>query len=266
MIVDGKAIVARIYNETQNIVSHMDVRPHLTIFTCAPNFETQKYLTLKRKTAHEIGIEVDVIEFPSDISTHDAILAIAHARKETDGIVVQLPLPSHIDTDAVQRAIPKNYDVDASWYDGSSDMILPPVVGAIGEIAKTYDVLWKDKKVVVVGNGRLVGKPSAVWVAKQGALVSMVTREGGNLADETKNADIIILGAGSPGILTKDMVKVGAVIFDAGTSEEGGKLVGDADAGCAEVASLFTPVPGGIGPLTIAKLFENVIILSSQHQ
>ena len=121
MIVDGKAIALRIYNEVANQVSHMDSKPHLTVFTCAPNFETQKYLSLKRKKAHEVGIGVSVIEFPSEITTAEVITSITHACMQTNGIIVQLPFPAHVDIATVLKAVPLSYDVDAVHYDGKSD-------------------------------------------------------------------------------------------------------------------------------------------------
>jgi len=263
MIVDGKAIASRIYREIQNEVTHMQSKPHLTVFTCAPNFETQKYLALKRRKAHEVGISMNVIEFPSTITTEEVITSIAHSCIQTDGIIVQLPFPSHIAIDTVLKTIPAEYDVDAVSYDGSNETILPPVVGAIKEIALVHDILFAAQKIAIVGKGRLVGAPSEIWCQKQGAQVSVVTRETQNRDEIIAVARIIILGAGQPNLLTPDMICKGAVIFDAGTSEDGGILRGDADPLCAEKASVFTPVPGGIGPITIAILLRNLVTLAS---
>jgi methylenetetrahydrofolate dehydrogenase (NADP+)/methenyltetrahydrofolate cyclohydrolase len=262
MIVDGKAIAGRIFGEIKNQVSHMDVRPHLTVFTCAPNFETQKYLSLKRKKAHEVGIGVSLVEFPKEITTDEVVVSVQHACMQTNGIIVQLPFPPHIDIDVVLSAIPKSYDVDAVWYDGQDDTVLPPVVGAIAEIGKTHDVLFATQKVVIVGKGRLVGTPAFLWTQKQGANVSVIDRDTKDPQEYIANADILILGAGKPSLVEKDQVKQGVLIFDAGTSEEGGVLKGDADGNCAEKASLFTPVPGGIGPVTVAILLRNLVILT----
>lgn len=265
MIVDGKAIASLIYKEIENEISHMQVKPHLTVFTCAPNFETQKYLALKRKKAHEVGISVNVIEFPETITTDEMLISIAHARMQTDGVIVQLPLPMHIDTDAVLAAIPQNCDVDCVHYDGSDGEILPPVVGALREIARMYHVIFSMQRVVVVGNGRLVGAPAAAWCDSQGAQVKVADKTTSDLAVAVKDAQIIILGAGVPGLIMPAMIRDGVIIFDAGTTELGGQLRGDADPGCAEKASLFTPVPGGIGPITIAVLLRNLVALASRQ-
>lgn len=265
MIVDGKAIALRIYNEVANQVSHMDTKPHLTVFTCAPNFETQKYLSLKRKKAHEVGIGVSVIEFPSEITTVEVITSITHACMQTNGIIVQLPFPAHVDIVTVLKAIPLSYDVDAVHYDGKNDLVLPPVVGAIKEIAEVYDVLFATQKVVIVGKGKLVGAPAYLWCQKQGAQVEVIDRQSTNTRELIEQAQILILGAGQPGLITPDQIREHVIIFDAGTSEEGGVLKGDADPSCAKKASLFTPVPGGIGPITVALLLRNLIFLASRQ-
>jgi len=265
MIVDGRAIAALIYKEIENEVSHMHTKPHLTVFTCAPNFETQKYLALKRRKAHEVGISVNVIEFPSLVTTEEVATSIAHARMQTDGIIVQLPFPSHINMETVLRMIPKGSDVDAIHYDGSDDSILPPVVGAIREVAIRHDVLFAAQKVIIVGRGRLVGAPALIWCQKQGAQVEVVTKESENAEELIKTARILILGAGKPRLITADMIADNAIVFDAGTSEDGGVLKGDADPSCATKASLFTPVPGGIGPITIAVLLRNLVTLACRQ-
>ncbi len=262
MIVDGRSIAKEIYREVANQVTHLDVRPHLTVFTCAPNFETQKYLTLKMRKAREVGIGINVIEFPEDITTADVITSIMHACMQTDGVIVQLPFPEHIAIDEVLQVIPPSCDVDVVNYDGTQD-ILPPVVGAINEIAARHDVLFTAQKVAVIGHGRLVGKPAALWARRQGANVEVVTRETGDIKVALQSAHILILGAGDAHMVTPDSISDNVIIFDAGTSEDAGELKGDAHPDCASKASLMTPVPGGIGPVTVAILLRNVVRLAS---
>lgn len=265
MIVDGRGIASLLFKEIRNEISHLGHRPHMTVFTCAPNFETQKYLNLKRKKAHESGIGMSVIEFPSDITTNEVITSIARACIQTDGIIVQLPLPAHIDTDAVLQSIPKELDVDGVHYDGKDSRILPPVVGAIAEIARMHEVFFPTQRVVIAGKGRLVGAPAEIWAKKQGASVQVITRDTEDNEQVIREAHILILGAGSPWFVTPDMVKDGVILFDAGTSEDSGELKGDAHPDCAKKASLFTPVPGGIGPITIAVLLRNLVTLVSRQ-
>lgn len=259
MLVDGRAIAATIYQSIKNELTHGRSRPHLTIFTCAPNFETQKYLALKRKYAAEIGLGVRVIEFPGSCTTEDIIQSIKYAVMQTDAIIVQLPLPAQVDTMAVIEAIPLSYDADGMHYDGTAHTIISPVAGAVAAIAEYYGLLLARQRAVVVGEGRLVGTPVARYLRSVGAQVTIVTKETTDMYTPLASADVIVLGAGVPHLLQPDMIKTGVLIFDAGTSESNGMLVGDAHPDCAHKAALFTPVPGGIGPLTIAVLLRNVV-------
>ena len=253
-----------VYAEVARVVAEYECAPHLTIFTCAPDLPTQQYLELKKRKAAAVGIAVNVIEVPESITTEDMVTTVTQSQMQTDGIIVQLPLPQHIDTDTVLNAIPARYDVDGMHYDGTSATMMSPVVAAIEYIAKEHDVLLATQQVVIVGNGRLVGRPAEVWAQKQGAHVSVVTKETDDAEAKAvvAHADVLILGAGQAGLVQPDMVKDGVIIFDAGTSEDGGELRGDADPACVEKASLITPVPGGIGPLTVACLLRNLVAKS----
>jgi methylenetetrahydrofolate dehydrogenase (NADP+)/methenyltetrahydrofolate cyclohydrolase len=263
MIVDGKALAERIYADLKNAVTALPLPPRLGILTCAPNFETEKYLNLKEKKATSVGVETIRSTHGSSATTDELVAALHKLVEQTDGIVVQLPLPPTVDANVVLHALPSTHDVDALKADTTE--VLSPVVGAIAEILKVHNVPLPKTHVVVVGSGRLVGRPAAHWFMEHGASVSIVTRSTVDIPYYTKNADIIVLGAGVPGLLTSDMVKEGVIILDAGTSEDGGVLVGDADPQCAPKASLFTPVPGGIGPMTIAILLRNLVSLITKH-
>ncbi len=263
MIIDGREIAAQIYDGLRVLIDKQRNRPHLTVFTCAPNFETRKYLTLKKKKAEEVGLGLNVIEFMPDIKTEEIIQSIKQSVNTADGIVIQLPLPKHIDTKAVLAAVPENLDVDAVHYIGEEAVVLPPVVGAINAIAEHHEVSFTNKNVVIVGKGRLVGAPSSLWAKKMGADVTVIDKDTTNTDEILTSADIIISGAGVPGLITPEKIKDGVIIFDAGTSEEGGMLRGDFASDCANKAALFTPVPGGIGPVTIAILLRNLVKLSS---
>jgi methylenetetrahydrofolate dehydrogenase (NADP+)/methenyltetrahydrofolate cyclohydrolase len=144
-------------------------------------------------------------------------------------------------------------------------MALPPVAGAIVEIFVRNGVSASGKKAVVVGAGKLVGTPAAQLLRDLGAHVTVVTHTRGSL-EELKDADIVVLGAGEPGLVKPEMLKQGVVLIDAGTSESSGKLAGDADPACAHVASVFTPVPGGVGPIAVAMIFKNLLTLARMAQ
>ncbi len=261
MIVDGKKIADEIFEDIRTRIAKSGIAPELAVITCAPNFETKKYLALKEKKAKEVGIALDVVELDASATTQDVIEAITTAASNVSGIIVQFPLPSHIDAKAVAESIPSSHDVDA--LSSKTVAVLNPVVEAFKEILNRHDVTVAGKLVTVLGSGRLVGQPAAKWFTENGAAVSIVTRDTADISYYTKQADIIACGAGDPGFLKPEMVKEGVIILDAGTSEEGGMLKGDADPHCAEKASLFTPVPGGIGPITVALLLRHVVDLSS---
>ena len=257
MIIDGKQLAIQVYEKTRARVAALSSSPVLSIITCNPNFETLKYLALKQKKAETVGIETKVFELDDSNTTADFTNAIREAVFISDGVIVQLPLPPHIDTDVVLKSIPSSHDVDA--LNPNTYTLLSPVVGSIKEILDAHHVVAAEKFVTVIGSGRLVGLPAYHWFQKEGAYVSVVTSDTSDIAQYTKHADIVVCGVGKHGILTPDMLKDGVIILDAGTSEDGGELRGDADVRCAEKASLFTPVPGGIGPITIAILLSNVV-------
>ncbi len=264
MIVDGKQIATQIYERTHVRVKELGRTPVFEIIVCNPNFETQKYLALKQKKAESIGISVHVCKLPLESETKDFLQSITDASTHVDGIIVQLPLPSHIDRDLVLAHIPVTHDVDA--LNSETTTLLSPVVGAFCAILETHNISVEKKLVTIIGSGRLVGLPAMRWFTAQGAYVSLVTKDTLDIDAYTKNADIVVCGAGVSGLLKPDMIQEGAVILDAGTSEDGGELRGDADPTCADKASLFTPVPGGIGPITIAILLSNVVDCAVQKR
>jgi methylenetetrahydrofolate dehydrogenase (NADP+)/methenyltetrahydrofolate cyclohydrolase len=260
MLVDGKALAADILAATAKEVKKLGRSPVLAAVTCAPNFETLKYLEMKKRKAAVVGITLNVIELPADSTTDDVLACVAQVAKEADGLVVQLPLPFHINKEAVLAAVPINKDPDAFSYGEKRDRFLPPVVGAIDEISRLHKIEWKNKRVVVLGKGTLVGLPAARYARKRGAKVRVY--EDGTLDQSSlKTADIIVSGIGQPNFIKSTMVQEGVVIFDAGTSEDGGVLVGDVHPDVAQKVSLLTPVPGGIGPITIAYLLRNLVTL-----
>ncbi|MCB9812553.1 bifunctional 5,10-methylenetetrahydrofolate dehydrogenase/5,10-methenyltetrahydrofolate cyclohydrolase [Candidatus Nomurabacteria bacterium] len=262
MLVDGKTIAAEILAEVaKTVAGGPKGPPRLSAITCAPNFETQKYLEMKRTKAASVGVVLNVVELPQGATTEMAAACIRQVAAQSDGIVVQLPLPPQIDREAVLTAVPVSKDPDGFRYGEVPEACLSPVVGAIDEISRRHDVAWEGKQVVVLGGGRLVGQPAAAYARGRGAMVTVLTRDTYDTA-ALRPADIIVSGIGQPHFITADLVKPGVVIFDAGTSEDGGVLVGDVDPAVAAQAALLTPVPGGIGPITIAYLLRNLVQLA----
>lgn len=261
MIVDGKAIAESIYSSIADDVLTCKHPPVLAAITCNPNFETRKYLELKKRKASEVGISLRVVELSEVTTTEEAIACVKAVAAQVDGVVVQLPFPSHIDREAVLLAVPVDKDPDGFAYGTHGDACMPPVTGAILEIAKTHNISFVDKRIVVLGQGRLVGGPIVHYLNSKKAAVTVLTEVDTNHSQILKTADILITGVGKAHFVTSDMVKEGVAIFDAGTSEDGGVMVGDVHPDVANNAALFTPVPGGIGPITIAVLLRNLVNL-----
>lgn len=263
-IIDGRAITSAILASVKADVAKLKKPPVVCAIAMRPSAATRSYLLTKSARAEEAGMKLKVVEVPEDGTTEDVLRAIESAH--ADALLVQLPLPDRIDRARVLAAIPLQKDADVlshvayERFDSEAPgALMPPVAAAVREILRSVHVDPKGKKVAVVGNGTLVGRPSAVWFMHQGARVTVVTRERtGDLPSVLADADIVVSGAGSPGLIKKEMLKKGVVLIDAGTSESGGQVVGDMAPDCKDVASVFTPVPGGVGPIAVAMLFKNV--------
>jgi len=269
MIVDGKAISAEILARTKVRVDALGREVVVRAISVAPSAATESYLRIKEHQARAAGMYLEVVRMESDESAKDVIHKITLGG--SDAIIVQLPLPSHITTQEVCDAIPVAQDADVlstaarkKFEAAEIDALLPPVVGAIAEIFERYNVDLEGKKAVVIGRGWLVGAPAATWLMQQGARVTTLEL-GANLSQELQDADMIISGAGAAHIIKPYMIKDDVVLIDAGTSESSGVIAGDADPACATKCAVFTPVPGGVGPIVVAKLFENAMTLAERE-
>ncbi len=261
MIVDGRALAGEILARTKVRAVLLPRPPKVVAIVANETPATQSYLRIKTARAADAGCLFETRPLGTEYA-------------DADAVIVQLPLPAGIDAKNVLDAIPLEKDADvlssaarALFENGDlrNPHLLPPVVGAVQAIFEYGKVDAVGKQAVVVGEGFLVGAPVAMWLRQQGAEVTVVNDTTTDLAAALHNADIIVSGAGSPGLITPDMLKEGVVLIDAGTSELGGKLVGDADPACAAKCSLFTPVPGGVGPVAVACLFANVMKLAEQN-
>lgn len=229
---------------------------------------TSQFVKMKSRVAERVGILVDVKKYSDVKTTEDAVKAVGDlGKKDYDGIVVQLPLPAGIDTQAVLDAVPPLLDIDIlgtvskGSYAGGKINRTPPVAQAVFEILEAYNVSLKSKKVVLVGIGRLVGEPvhfmlERMKIAHDVIDIKTSTKEKLSLI---KNADIIISGTGASHSIKPEMIKQGVVLIDAGTSEQSGRLVGDIDPKCEHIASIMTPVPGGVGPITVLSVLRNLL-------
>jgi methylenetetrahydrofolate dehydrogenase (NADP+)/methenyltetrahydrofolate cyclohydrolase len=236
MIIDGKKIA-------DEILAGLHGDYTLGVVMNEGDAASDSFVKIKERSARRVGVTIKRFA-PENFDK--ALLC--------DGVIVQLPLPN---AEALLEKIPPEKDVDAL---GKLPKVLAPVAAAVGEIFARYDIAVANKKAVVVGAGRLVGKPVAQMLRDAGAKVTVVTENQSSL-EELKDADIVVLGAGNPGMVVPQMLKEGVVLIDAGTSESEGRVAGDADPACAEVASIFTPVPGGLGPIAVAMIFKNLFAL-----
>ncbi len=259
MIVDGRAIAKEIVAQVRKKTEGSS--PSFVAFVVAPSSATRSYLLVKERQAHEAGIVMHVRELPESITTEEMIEAILLV--EDDAVIVQLPLPAHIDTEQVLEALPVEKDADVlSIAARDHGPLMHPIAASVADILQRGSVSVLGLHAVVVGQGWLVGQPVAKWLRNEGAHVEVVTRETGNLSEALLNADIVVSGAGSPGLVTASMVREGAIVIDVGTSELGGSIAGDVAPEVAQKAALFTAVPGGVGPVAVSYLMKNVATLS----
>ncbi len=267
MIVDGKTIAKNLEEKLKETL--MKLPPKKVCFILFGNdAASKKFVELKSRTALRLGISTDIIEKENVGSTDEAILVVKDAvNKNYDGIVVQLPLPTGIDTAKVLDCVPVDMDIDVlgararEKFKNNSISMMDPVSSAILEILKFHNVGIENKKILLIGRGMLVGEPVAMVLEKMGANFQVIASDTPEdlKSESMKNADIIISGAGVPCLVKPEMVKDGVVLIDAATSESSGKLVGDIDQLCESKASLYTPVPGGVGPVTVICLFRNLM-------
>jgi methylenetetrahydrofolate dehydrogenase (NADP+) / methenyltetrahydrofolate cyclohydrolase len=263
MIIDGKQIAEEILTTLAAQRSRLPAQVRLGVLMSGGDAATDSFVRVKERTAAKLNVTVVRSILSEDTTTEGAVLAAIQLAKSTDGIIVQLPLPSILDVDKIVAAIPSGRDPDA--LNPLNSFVRPPVAEAIAEIFSRSGISMRDKNAVVIGAGRLVGAPAAKLLRSMGARVTVVTHSEGDVAI-LKESDVVILGAGQPGFVKPDMLKLGAVLIDAGASEASGRVVGDADPACADVCFLFTPVPGGVGPIAVAILFKNLFVLAEKAQ
>lgn len=264
MIIDGRQLARERSDEILKKRAGLGALS-LGLVLATENPVTQSYVGIKKRAASALNIDVVEYRLP-DSATLDDIKREVEKANAHDGVILQLPLPQGIDVESAKNVIEKDVDVDVlsdaafGAFASGSFPAIPPVPAAMHYILKRNSVDPKGKRVVIIGKGRLVGRPAAVLFSQLGAEV-VALEKGDDVPSNTKAADIIISGAGVGGLIKPEMIKEGAVILDGGTSELGGKVVGDADPKCAEKASLFTPVPGGVGPIAVVEIFANLVAL-----
>lgn len=272
-ILDGKALSAVVKDEVRSEVAELEKKygrkPCLCVIIVGENPASQVYVRNKVKAAAYTGMESLLIELPASVSEEELLRKISELNSDdsVDGILVQLPLPKHIDEEKVIDAIAPEKDVDGFhpsnvaglWL--GKDCIVPCTPAGVMRLLDSAGIDLCGKTAVVVGRSNIVGKPVAKLLLDRNATVVIAHSRTADLGAVTRQADVLVVAVGRAGLISGDMVKPGAVIIDVGMNRNAeGKLCGDVDfASCSEKASWITPVPGGVGPMTIAMLMKNTI-------
>ena len=273
ILLDGKALSEKIKEEVKvevaQLVEEKHITPGLAVILVGNDAASATYVASKAKSCKNAGIYSVVHEMPDSITQEELLETIEMMNKnpKLDGILVQLPLPKHIDTTIVLEAINPLKDVDGFHpYNvgrmvSNLDSFLPATPFGVMRMFEEYGIELSGKNVVVIGSSDIVGKPMASLLINAKATVTVCNSRTKDLASHTKAADIVVIAVGVPYLLKADMIKEGAIVIDVGINRlDTGKLVGDADfEDCKSKCSHITPVPGGVGPMTIGMLLKNTL-------
>jgi len=272
MLINGKEIAQKINEKTATRVAELKkqgITPRLAVILVGDDKPSQTYVRKKGKKAEKVGMDFDLYELPSDIKQTDLIAKIEEiqSNKLLTGLIVQLPLPKHLNTTDVLNAINPKIDVDclADVNLGKivmmTNYMVPPTPGAVMSILHNLKVDLVGKNVTIIGVGPLVGKPLAIMMMNEQASVCTANSFTRDIKDRCLNAEIIITGVGKKDILRGDMIKPNTIVIDTGVSFVEGKMYGDVNV--EEILSAggtVTPTPGGVGPITVARLLHNTVI------
>jgi len=278
-ILDGKAAAEKIREEVKAGVAALKakygVTPGLTVIIVGDDPASKVYVDNKHKTCRELGIASQVVRLAADTAEEELVAHIdrLNADPAVHGILVQLPLPGHIDTDKVLDRIRPDKDVDGFHPVNVGNLALgrealvPCTPHGVMKLLAMEGIATEGKRAVVVGRSNIVGKPMASLLLAGNATVTVCHSRTRDLAAVCREADILVAAVGKAGFITADMVKPGAVVIDVGINRVRGRLIGDVDfAAVKEIAGAITPVPGGVGPLTIAMLMDNTLKAAKRQE
>lgn len=275
-IIDGKKIRDEILEKVKREVAELSFQPVFCDVLVGDDSASKQYVQMKGRTAETVGIAFHTANFPSSISTDELTKEIEVLNKISNmcGIIIQLPLPEHIDRQKVLDAIDPKLDVDClgtiasqkfyNNYDNKNDLAFPTALACVA-VLDSLKLDLNTKKIVVLGQGMLVGKPVTALLHSHSLSPIIIDSKTENKEQFIKEADIIILGMGRGKYITGNMIKKGAILIDAGTFETEGGIVGDVDLESVEgIAGYVSPVPGGVGPVTVAMLLNNVLTVAKR--
>ena len=279
VIIDGKALSVKLKNNMKAKVDELKksgINPCLAVIIVGDNPASRVYVNNKKKSCEELGIRSLEFALPAETTEEELLKIIDDLNKDedVDGILCQLPLPSHICEKNVINSISPEKDVDAFHPENVGHIMigdytfLPCTPAGVMEMLKEYEIDVAGKNCVVVGRSNIVGKPMTMLLLKENATVTVCHSRTKDLASFTKKADVLVSAVGKPGLITADMVKEDAVVIDVAINRlENGKLCGDVDfENVKEKASFITPVPGGVGPMTIATLMKNTVTAAQSRK
>lgn len=252
-IIDGRAIAADVRKKAADEIKALGLNPGLAVILVGDDPASHLYVGLKEKACAEAGIRFEKHLYPADAEENAILASIQelNQRKDIDAILIQLPLPGHIDTDRIIAEMDPKKDVDGFH---PETVLIPGLVTGILLLVQSVQPELAGKTLHVISNSRTFAKPIELLFAAKGAQVT----------NQAVEADILVVAVGKPGTLTKNMVKPGAVVIDVGTTRIGDKVVGDAE-DLHGVAGAVTPVPGGVGPITVAMLIRNTVELAKRR-
>ena len=273
--IDGKALAAQVKARTAEAAKDLPRRPGLAVILVGDDPASRVYVTGKEKDCAECGFLSFEHALPADTAQETLMALIEELNRDpaVDGILCQLPLPKHLDEAAVLNAIAPDKDVDCfhpynvGRLTAGDPVFLPCTPAGVMEMLRAYDIPVAGKRCVVLGRSNIVGKPMAMLLLQRDGTVTVCHSRTPDLAEITRQADILVSAVGKAGLVTADMVKEGAVVIDVAMNRNAeGKLCGDVDyAGVEPKASHITPVPGGVGPMTRAMLMENILTAARNH-
>lgn len=271
-IIDGKAVASEIREKIKNevgILKSKGVTPGLAAVLVGDNPASKVYVRNKRKACEEAGIYSEEHKLPADLKQEDLVKLVndLNGDKKINGILIQLPLPRHIDSKVILECVSPDKDVDGFHpYNVGKLTVGDPIFSpctphGVIVLLEYYGIKIDGKNAVVVGRSNIVGKPVALMLLNRNATVTVCHSKTSNLEEKCREADILIVAAGKPKMIKGDMVKAGAVVVDVGINrEDNGGLIGDVDfEEVSKQAGWITPVPGGVGPMTIAMLLKNTV-------
>ena len=270
-VLDGVAAAKVIRHEVSQAVAKLKNKPGLATVLVGEDPGSRSYVNGKHRDCSQVGINSIRIELPQNVSQAELLKEIDDLNRsnECSGYIVQLPLPSHIDTNEVLSAIDPDKDADGLHPTNLGKLVLsqsgviPCTPRAIVELLRKNEISLSGKEVVIIGRGTTVGRPLSLLLSSKGidATVTILHSKSSDIRSHTKRADIVIAALGRAHFLTADMVKEGVVVIDVGITRTSEGLVGDIDPGVVKVASAIAPMPGGVGPMTRAMLLSNLLTL-----